>query len=754
MGEKSIDSMMALERGNNSHLSTIHSLEQVDCASEQSISQVYSNEIQEQCKLFHKKCCHRRKEYHSCLLGKKIASNQSDECAVIKSLEEKSNLMETLSICCTMCRSLTSSRSIELCSSKSRNDYIRQFGNDFHECCPVISGSLRVLIRNTDTSNSDSSRPREDTLTAFTHHKSSNYSCFNKTESGCNCSPGFRLQGDHCIDINECQFGSACPPGHRCDNTLGSFICVRQTTCGTGYTWNHDLRECEDNDECSDPVNPCPSGTTCRNIRGSYRCDASDYTLDDEMVANLTGRKLKNPSLLRSKCQAGFQFSSDTSPSNCVDVDECTTRVHACPPGTLCRNIIGSYLCEKICPPGYAHRYNESSYSNECIDVDECTRGEHSCGANNDRCVNTPGSYQCQCKDGFFMAPTAQCIDINECSSNASLCPADQVCINLPGSYVCRCKEGFEKMNDICIDINECEKENTCISDDRVNSRVCINTPGSYRCDCKAGFIKAFNGSCVDLNECTTSNPCAHHLDCINTIGSFNCKCPRGYNENIEFSTISVSSNQHHQSCSDIDECAVASPCSDDYICINTAGSHKCVNVDCKLLGDRFVPDVSNRNRCKRLLSCTNYFTSIGFKGSTLPIFGGASSCREEIHAFTFLSLPSNVTFGQNSSRLELLAIRTAPTAKCTLTTSNITDGGESHLKLPTAIIAYQSISSKSGEHFSLIHQPSQSVVRVGLIKPLIGPRILLARVICTTSNHKVARAVTDILVTVSRYPF
>ena len=34
-------------------------------------------------------------------------------------------------------------------------------------------------------------------------------------------------------------------------------------------------------------------------------------------------------------------------------------------------------------------------------DIDECEIGKHSCHVNAD-CVDTQGSYECHCKEGFF----------------------------------------------------------------------------------------------------------------------------------------------------------------------------------------------------------------------------------------------------------------------------------------------------------------------------------------------------------------
>ena len=36
-----------------------------------------------------------------------------------------------------------------------------------------------------------------------------------------------------------------------------------------------------------------------------------------------------------------------------------------------------------------------------CVDIDECRRGLHDCVGARMQCVNTPGSYFCECPDGY-----------------------------------------------------------------------------------------------------------------------------------------------------------------------------------------------------------------------------------------------------------------------------------------------------------------------------------------------------------------
>jgi Calcium-binding EGF domain len=76
------------------------------------------------------------------------------------------------------------------------------------------------------------------------------------------------------------------------------------------------------------------------------------------------------------------------------------------------------------------------------------------------KCVNTIGSYKCECFDGFRHNEHDMCIDIDECKSNNFRCPHAAQCINTAGSYKCICAEGFKLSRDKseCIEIkNECK---------------------------------------------------------------------------------------------------------------------------------------------------------------------------------------------------------------------------------------------------------------------------------------------------------
>ena len=52
-----------------------------------------------------------------------------------------------------------------------------------------------------------------------------------------------------------------------------------------------------------------------------------------------------------------------------------------------------------------------------CIDINECEIHGSKC---EHFCVNSPGSYKCDCRPGFILANQTNCIDINECRARIS----------------------------------------------------------------------------------------------------------------------------------------------------------------------------------------------------------------------------------------------------------------------------------------------------------------------------------------------
>ncbi|XP_049339576.1 latent-transforming growth factor beta-binding protein 4 isoform X5 [Astyanax mexicanus] len=328
----------------------------------------------------------------------------------------------------------------------------------------------------------------------------------------CVCRPGYRLQGNTCTDVNECEDSRLCP-GQECVNTQGSYRC---SSCRSGYTFRNG--QCADVDECVRSPSLCSTGR-CENTQGSYRC----------------------------VCRPGFRPEDNT----CRDVDECENEIQC--PGQQCVNSIGSFNCVS-CRPGF------EIINGQCKDIDEC---EDPLQCPGQQCVNSLGSYACvRCRGGHSMQ-NGQCADIDECASPQT-CGPQSVCVNTDGSYRCECSAGYRAAGPgrQCRDINECLEGDFCFP-----KGECVNMDGSYMCVCAQGYQTGINRtSCQDVDECKLFDPevCKGGV-CVNNIPGYSCYCPSGHYYNATL-----------MECSDNDECLSKDMCPGGQ-CVNTQGSFYCI---------------------------------------------------------------------------------------------------------------------------------------------------------------------------------
>ncbi|XP_047357054.1 fibrillin-1-like isoform X1 [Vespa velutina] len=429
------------------------------------------------------------------------------------------------------------------------------------------------------------------------------------------CRSGFkRAFNGTCVDIDECsenlhdcrlQFHQYCV------NKEGSYECLtRLPSCSSGYKYSLQSRRCEDVDECLNGEHSCDARLSqrCINLPGTYRCEQPPIPEQHQRQ--------------RPACPSGFRYNSRLR--KCTDIDECAEGLDSCGE-EICYNQPGGYSCAKApipitrkppttpmtpsadqkCLKGTKFVRNRG-----CVDIDECREIEDVCSSN-EQCINTMGSYTCNCRTGFRRENLTQaCVDINECQLKENDCLPTQRCDNTIGSYICTrflpCGTGYtlNAATEICEDDDEC----LLGTHDCSEGYHCRNTVGSYRCDrnlrvttpqalvatttltttttmtpfsvtpnvppvnCPRGFESSGN-KCIDIDECQrVPNPCGRTMQrCVNTIGSYKCMsrviCGNGF-------TLDSTTGQH---CIDIDECADNShECSAEQICENRQGGYVC----------------------------------------------------------------------------------------------------------------------------------------------------------------------------------
>ncbi|XP_051919585.1 signal peptide, CUB and EGF-like domain-containing protein 2 isoform X4 [Hippocampus zosterae] len=363
----------------------------------------------------------------------------------------------------------------------------------------------------------------------------------------CTCKTGFKGDGQHCEDIDECdlEYNGGCV--HECNNIPGNYRC----TCYDGFNLAHDGHNCLDVDECQFNNGGCQH--TCVNTMGSYECRCKDGFFLSDNQHTCIHRSVEGLNCMNK--EHGCAHICKESPKGGVACE--------CRPGfELAHNQRGCILtcnhgnggCQHTCedtdngPICKCHvRYTLQPDRRSCVERDEATTesSDHNatsfaevdkrvkrrllmetCAVNNGgcdcTCKDTSTGVRCSCPVGFTLQPDAKtCKDIDECELQNGGC--DHFCRNTIGSFECNCRKGFKLLTDerSCQDIDECFFERTC-------DHTCVNSPGSFQCLCNKGYTMYGLAHCGDINECSVNNGGCEQ-GCENTQGGFECSCNPGY---------------------------------------------------------------------------------------------------------------------------------------------------------------------------------------------------------------------------------
>ncbi|XP_028394701.1 protein crumbs homolog 1-like [Dendronephthya gigantea] len=382
----------------------------------------------------------------------------------------------------------------------------------------------------------------------------------------CNCN-GSGFTGDFCKqDINECIVNNPCINGS-CQNYFGGYFC----NCIEDF----EGKNCENriNDCLPDP---CQNGGNCTDWINDFHCNCSSgfsgTMCEIELHScNVVGCTACDPTpcshgKCNCSCTAKEEYYNCTCDEgyagvNCSeDINECfngSIPSNICGKNGTCENTIGDFRC--LCSEGFAGRLcNETEgpcNPSPCIQG-KCNRINITVNTSSD--VNSSTNietYNCSCNEGWKGINCTE--DIDECSEKKDACNETiSSCMNTNGSYFCQCKQGYQQGKDrtVCEDVNECEP-NPC-----KNPGSCTNTPGTYHCLCMNGFSGVH---CEDnIPDCFyEGNPKCIHGSCKDGIASFKCTCDVGWSGTL---------------CDvDIDECGL-DYCQNNATCNNTQGSYLC----------------------------------------------------------------------------------------------------------------------------------------------------------------------------------
>ncbi|KAG1960683.1 signal peptide, CUB and EGF-like domain-containing protein [Pimephales promelas] len=318
------------------------------------------------------------------------------------------------------------------CTNRHCRSYFVPFLSDVDECAEALdSCSIDAICQNTLKS----------------------YKCI--------CKSGYKGDGKHCEDIDECasEYNGGCV--HDCINIPGNYRC----TCYDGFRLAHDGHNCLDVDECSEGNGGCQQ--VCVNMMGSYECRCRDgFLLSDNQHTCIQRPKVR------------FNGTKD--------VPTCMDKNHGC--AHICRETPkGSIACE--CRPGFQLTKN----SRDCKLT--CNYGNGGC---QHICEETDHGPRCSCHMKFALHSDGKtCVEErsvqqqplqpqllpNEtCAVNNGGC--DSTCHDAVTGVRCSCPVGFTLQPDrkTCKDIDECRMNNGGCD------HVCRNTVGSFECSCKKGY--------------------------------------------------------------------------------------------------------------------------------------------------------------------------------------------------------------------------------------------------------------------------
>lgn len=229
-----------------------------------------------------------------------------------------------------------------------------------------------------------------------------------------------------------------CQNNGQCVNNPGSYTC----TCTAAYTgWNCsiNINDCE-----TDNLPKCKNGGTCVDGEGKFTCSCKE-----PYMGMRTRRIYYNVLYLRKliKCFVAFShFQNHKFLAQQIDVCICSA---FCLEFILLSHLKFVSLIVKV--GSHKSHLNILITGLFCDYINGCKANKNLC--NNGTCDVHPrnGTAYCICGSGYN--GTFCETDVDECALNPCAAPERENCVNTPGSYKCECKPGYSGWLEILLEL-------------------------------------------------------------------------------------------------------------------------------------------------------------------------------------------------------------------------------------------------------------------------------------------------------------
>ena len=328
-------------------------------------------------------------------------------------------------------------------------------------------------------------------------------------EYHCRCKTGF--SGNpliQCNDINECTSNQLrCHVNAECINIPGTFKCH----CRSGFIG--DGLNCTKVPNCA-MITSCGNKANCLISNLDYYCSCkigyySKSALPQTQLKSDTHCRIGSTYL--GKLQLDGSYNPNLSDPNSTEYNALKKNVTVVLTNTLNSSSVTKNNFRRVEVTGFRTGSNLVDFyimfkQNTVIDLDRLSNVIARSNVTN---------------QGLSIG-NATVADYDECTNpSVNICYRNQSCINLPGTYSCQCKQGYTGPN--CIDINECAINQSC----GINT-ICSNTNGSYNCTCMVGYL----GNPYSRTGCSiacSDSYCRNDGKCYLQNNARRCNCVTGY---------------------------------------------------------------------------------------------------------------------------------------------------------------------------------------------------------------------------------